>query len=257
MNPYTEHLNRIEFVITHACTGRCKHCSQGEHFSRGEHLDGDAAARIVYKIAERHRIESLMTFGGEPLLYPDTVCAIHQAARAVGIPKRQLITNGFFSRDAKKIREVAEWLTESGINDMLLSIDAFHQEAIPLEPVMAFAMAVKNTGTGLRVHPAWLIGKDSDNPYNKITAALLKAFEEAGITASEGNVIFPSGSALKYLGDYFDPNGKYVNPYVEDPYDLRTVSVDPNGDVLGGNIYESDIWEIIERYKPETRTKNS
>jgi hypothetical protein len=30
MNRYID-LNRIEFVITDACSGRCKHCSNGEH----------------------------------------------------------------------------------------------------------------------------------------------------------------------------------------------------------------------------------
>ena len=31
MNKYLKNLNRIEFVVTMACTGKCKHCSQGEH----------------------------------------------------------------------------------------------------------------------------------------------------------------------------------------------------------------------------------
>ena len=39
-----------------------------------------------------------MTFGGEPLLYPETVCKIHSAAKEMNIPKRELITNGYFSK---------------------------------------------------------------------------------------------------------------------------------------------------------------
>lgn len=31
MNEYLKNLNRIEFVITDSCTGKCKHCSQGNH----------------------------------------------------------------------------------------------------------------------------------------------------------------------------------------------------------------------------------
>ena len=41
MNKYLENLNRIEFVVTMACTGRCIHCSEGEHKSSGKHIDGD------------------------------------------------------------------------------------------------------------------------------------------------------------------------------------------------------------------------
>ena len=40
------------------------------------------------------------------------------------------------------------------------------------------------------------------------------------------------------------------NPYAEDPHDLRCVSFSPNGDVLGGNVYERDIMEIIGGYVP-------
>ena len=55
-----------------------------------------------------YNIESVMTFGGEPLLYPDTVYEIHKAATEINIPKRQLITNGYFSRDYGTIEIVAQ-----------------------------------------------------------------------------------------------------------------------------------------------------
>lgn len=31
MTPYTANLNCLEFMITYACTGRGKHCSEGSH----------------------------------------------------------------------------------------------------------------------------------------------------------------------------------------------------------------------------------
>lgn len=72
MNPYLKNLNRIEFVVTMACSGKCMHCSQGEHKS-SEHIDTALAADAVHKIASQYNITSVMTFGGEPLLYPETV----------------------------------------------------------------------------------------------------------------------------------------------------------------------------------------
>jgi len=107
MNPYTKNLNRIEFLLTFACTGRCKHCSEGDHTDAGEHIDADIAANSVRKIASNYKIDSLMTFGGEPLLYPNEVCKIHAAARDAEIAERQLITNGFFSCDEEKIKHIA------------------------------------------------------------------------------------------------------------------------------------------------------
>ena len=132
MNQYLKNLNKIEFVVTYACTGRCKHCSEGDHTSCGERIDPHIAVDAVRKIAAEYDIKTVMTFGGEPLLYTDAVCAIMTAAKELNIPKRQVITNGYFSKNADRIREVAERLAACGVNDLLLSVDAFHQETIPL-----------------------------------------------------------------------------------------------------------------------------
>lgn len=250
MNPYLKNLNRIEFVITLACTGRCRHCSQGEHGSAAGRMDKDKAALSVRRIAEKYRIESVMTFGGEPLLYPDVVCGIHAAAREMQIPKRQLITNGYFCRDAGKIEGVAAALAESGVNDILLSVDAFHQETIPMEYVKLFAEAVKDTGCRLRTSPAWLVSREGDNPYNRRTREILEEFAAMGIEENDGNVIFPAGNALKYLKEYFEPGREARNPYEEDPEDVRAVCFDPDGGVLGGNLYEQDIRDILASYVP-------
>ena len=249
MNPYLKNLNKIEFVVTYACTGRCKHCSEGEHTSCGEHIDPMIAADAVRKIAAEYDIKTVMTFGGEPLLYADVVYAIMTAANELNIPKRQIITNGFFSKNADRIREVAERLAACGVNDLLLSVDAFHQETIPLDVVRRFATEAKKCGIPIRLQPAWLVSATDDNPYNSKTREILNSFAEMAISVNEGNVIFPEGNALKYLAEYFTDELP-ENPYVEDPRDVRCVSFEPNGDVLGGNVYERDIMEIIRDYLP-------
>lgn len=252
-NPYTKNLNRLEFMMTLACTGRCRHCSEGEHFSHGEHIGGDIAAQAVRSLAAIRNIDSVMTFGGEPLLYPEDVCKIHAAARNCGIPKRQLITNGYFTKDFQKMRDTAANLVWSGINAILLSADAFHQETIPLDTVRSFAEAVKSVKhkeISIRVHPAWLVSETAENPYNAKTREIIREFAAMGVESSNGNVIFPDGNALKYLKEYFDPNAVYENPYREDPEDIRSVCISPDGSVLGGNINADDISELTESYSP-------
>lgn len=247
MNKYLKNLNRIEFVVTMACSGRCKHCSQGSHISN-EHIDADIAEHAIYDICSHYNIDSLMTFGGEPLLYPETVCKIHSAARKMNISQRELITNGYFSKDVNRIKEVAHMLAQSGVNGICLSVDAFHQETIPLEYVEKFAMAVLDENIPIHTHPAWLVSVDDNNPYNQKTRELLKEFNAMGIEQSSGNVIFPSGNAIKYLGEYFDQDVEYDNPYIENPKDVKTISFSANGDVLGGNIYDNSILDIINSY---------
>ena len=249
MNQYLENLNKIEFVVTYACSGRCKHCSEGDHASCGERIDPVIAAAAVRKIAAEYDIKTVMTFGGEPLLYTDSVYAIMTAAKELNIPKRQVITNGYFSKNTEKIREVAERLAECGVSDLLLSVDAFHQETIPLDVVREFAAESKKFGIPIRLSPALLVSTTDDNPYNRQTREILDSLAELKLPVGDGNVIFPEGNALKYLSEYFTDTLP-ENPYAEDPRDVRCVSFDPNGDVLGGNVYERDIMEIIKTYTP-------
>ena len=249
MNQYLKKLNKIEFVVTYACTGRCKHCSEGDHTSCGERIDPVIAADAVRKIAAEYDIQTVMTFGGEPLLYTDAVYAIMTTAKELNIPKRQVITNGYFSKNADRIREVAERLALCGVNDLLLSVDVFHQETIPLDVVKQFAADAKACGIPIRLQPAWLVSATDNNQYNRKTREILNSFADMDITANEGNIIFPEGNALKYLAEYFSDELP-ENPYVEDPRDVRCVSFAPNGDVLGGNVYERDIMEILRDYAP-------
>ena len=248
MNQYLKNLNKIEFIVTYACTGRCKHCSEGDHTSCGERIDPEVAADAVRKIAAEYDIKTVMTFGGEPLLYPDAVYTIMTAAKELNISKRQVITNGYFSKNADKVHDVAEQLASCGVNDLLLSVDAFHQKTIPLDVVKMFAIEAKKCGIPIRLSPAWLVSAVHDNPYNRKTREILDSFADMVIPENEGNVIFPEGNALKYLAEYFTDEHP-ENPYAEDPRDVRCVSFEPNGDVLGGNVYRNDIMGILGGYE--------
>ena len=101
----------------------------------------------------------------------------------------------------------------------------------------------------MRLSPAWLVSPEHDNPYNRQTRKILASFADLQIPVGAGNVIFPEGNALKYLAEYF-ADERSENPYTEDPRDVRCVSFDPNGDVLGGNVYEQDVMEILQHYTP-------
>ena len=241
---YLKNIDRIEFAVTMACTGRCRHCSEGDHVNCTGHIDAEVATDAVRKICSHFKIKSLMTFGGEPLLYPEVIYAIHATAKEMGIPDRQLITNGFFSKSHGKISEVAARLAQCGVNDLLLSVDSFHQETIPLEPVMFFAECVVKEGIPVELSPAWLVSREDDNPYNMGTRKILDQFAHL-------NIIFPEGNALKYLREYFDENVESSSPYEDDPTNVKAVSFSPNGDVdlMNGNVYETDIIELLKRYR--------
>ena len=246
-NEYLKNLRKIEFVVTYACTGRCRHCSEGDHESCGERIDPAVAADAVRRIAKAYDIQTVMTFGGEPLLYVDVVEQIMRAATERQISRRQVITNGYFTKNTEKIRSVAKRLAACGVNDLLLSVDAFHQETIPIDVVRSFAEAAKGYGIPIRFQPAWLVSEADVNPYNCQTGSILESLRDLEIPVSDGNVIFSEGNAKKYLSEYFTSDPP-ENPYEEDPRDVRCISFSPNGDVLDGNVYRQDVMEILEGY---------
>ncbi len=237
----------MEFVVTYACGGRCKHCSQGEHDSRSARISPSAAADAVREVAKRYPIKTVMCFGGEPLLHTDAVYEIMRAATERSVARRQLITSGYFTTSAERVREVCQKLCECTVNDVLLSVDSFHAEHIPMEWVKRFAVDALDLGLPIRTQPAWLVSRADDNHYNEKTRELLSEFERIGIFQNDGNVIFPEGNALKYLSQYF-VGGAPENPYTEDPNNVRCLSFEPDGTVLGSNLYERDIISIMRSY---------
>ncbi|WP_167958085.1 radical SAM/SPASM domain-containing protein [Anaerosporobacter faecicola] len=260
-NTYIKNIQRVEFTINNSCTGRCKHCSEGSQPAT-HHLNGERAAEVLKELAKDHKIDSIMTFGGEALIYPETVCQIHQVAKECEIPTRQLITNGCFSKNRERIHQVAQMLEESGVNDLLLSVDCFHAEFLPLEWEKEFVEALRRYYKGrFRLQPSWVGSEEEDNPYNRKTKECLAYFDEFHVERNEGDTIFPEGNACIYLAEYFEKKPmnyafKCGDALYTTPLDrVNELVIDCNGDVIPcnfpiGNIYEEDIATMLERYNP-------
>jgi len=264
MNPYL-HINRLEFILTDHCTGRCKHCSAAEmvsHPRKERHVPVEESLQAIRFLAEHYDMRSVMTFGGEPLLYPEVTCAIHRAAKECGIPCRQIITNGFFSREENRIREVAQSMADAGVNDVLISADAFHQETIPMEPVRIFARAVKAAGIEkARFSPAWVLNEGFDCPENTRTREILACLADTGLPVGGGNDIFMAGNAIDHLSHYYPPAKLNMAdrcgsmPYTEPLTNQTSLSVEPDGNVtvcgfVIGNVVRESMQTIVERYDP-------
>ena len=257
-------VNRIEFAVTYLCNGRCRHCysTQGKE-TFPKHIDKSFVAKIVRKVGKKYTPESIMTFGGEPLLFPEIVCAIHKEAMNVGIPCREIITNGYWSKNAKKTKKIAKNLAESGVNSISISVDAFHQEQIPLDIVRKTAESCLEIGIeDIAWNPCWVVSEDDDNQYNRKTKSILKELEDLPTGKTEGNVIEPDGLALVNLKEFLPPReeipaGKCGDrPYTDSLDSVKCILVEPDGkiavcnDFYIGNAFETDIINLIEDYNP-------
>ena len=248
-NEYHKNLSRLEFVMTYACTGNCRHCSEAGK-DRGFKLDGEAAAKSAVYASAVYDIESVMAFGGEPLIFAKEVAKIMKAAKNSGVRLRQIITNGFFSNDEEEIKKTARLLKRCGVNGVLLSVDSFHQEVIPAGPVKLFAGELISLDIPVKLNPAWLVSKTDRNPYNLKTFEALKDFKAMGIPEASGNIVFKEGAAKENLSEYFGGESEPINPYEQDPNDVKAVCLCPDGTLYGRPALGEEIIEAIAEYKP-------
>lgn len=258
-------VNRLEFIVTYSCNSRCMHCQQGneERKELPRHIDKDLAVEVVRKVGERYKPESIMTFGGEPMLYPDVVYAIHGEAASQGIPSRQVITNGSWPGKRSETQLIADNLAKAGVNDVCLSVDCFHQEFIPLERVREAAQALLNAGVqNVKWNPSWIISENDNNAFNKRTRVILEKLQELPVELGEGNVVRPEGRATADLAEFLPkktpmPEGKCDEmPYMERLDAIKGICLEPDGRIAVcsqfyiGSASETDVIGLLDRYDP-------
>jgi len=258
-------LNRLEFAVTYRCSSKCDHCFVDENIRKKYPgiMKIDIAESIIKKLASNYNIKSIMTFGGEPLLYPDLINSIHKTAKEAGIKTRQIITNGYWGKGDNKIEEIAKGVVTSGVNNILISVDVFHQQYVPMNIIKKSAEALINNGIEMiKWNPCWVISKDDQNKYNLKTKEILKELNYLGATVSSGNIISPDGMALRNLNKYMPPKLKYPKgkcadqPYTSNLDDIESICLEPNGDIAIcknfkiGNIFEESILETLKNYNP-------
>lgn len=204
-----------------------------------------------------------MTFGGEPLLFPEVICAIHSEAARVCIPRREVITNGYLSKNYDETVIIIKELERAGVNTVIISVDAFHQEHIPIDFVRNVARACLFVGIEhIQWDPCWVVSEDNNNRFNEKTRDILKRLEDIPVEITEGNVLEPYGFALHNLKEFLPPRMNIPQgscgsmPYTDPLDSITCICVEPDGRVAVcnelyiGNANDEDIIELIENYDP-------
>jgi sulfatase maturation enzyme AslB (radical SAM superfamily) len=200
-----------------------------------------------------------MTFGGEPLLYPEFVCQLHKTAKANNIERRQIITNGLWTKNKKRIDEIVLMIKEVEVTSLLVSIDAFHEKYLDYDIVEYSLNKIKDAEIkNVALHPVWVKNENVNNEYNNKTKELLKRLEYLKFPISSGNILFPAGRAIENFSSFFQrQNSRFEGtcadiPYTDPPNNISGISFNPNGDVVTcnkiGNINEQNIIDILVNY---------
>ena len=254
MNKYLSNIERLEFLVTKKCSGKCKHCSViFENEKPDNSYENFEKVKLAMKfLLNNFNIKSIMTYGGEALLYSEITSKIHEIGKNYGVEKRELITNGYFSKKEDFVHSVVRRIIESGVNEILLSVDAFHQENIPLKYIKIF---IKNIlllkFENIKIHPSWVVSRENDNVYNNKTNDILKKLSKYKIKISNGNNIVPSGYNKQNLKSYYLKEKLNFNSYCGEMaftnsiINVKNLRILPNGNISPGAVYLSDHFKKV------------
>ena len=142
-------------IANYYCTACCRHClyNCGPDWPK-EYITADAA-EINFQTIKSLGCDAVHIGGGEPLLRPDALMAVLDAAARTGMQIDYVETNSSWYRDSDSTAQVLARLKKHGLHTLLISISPFHNEHIPFAKVTRVMTAARRTG--IRLFP-WIDG---------------------------------------------------------------------------------------------------
>lgn len=136
-------------ITNYFCTSRCRHClyNCSPNWEK-EYIDAETAEKCFIKVLERG-CRSLHIGGGEPMLRPEKLEKVLEAANNVGMSIDYVETNSSWFKDLETAVETLERLKSKGLGTLLISISPFHNEFIPFSKVKGVIDAGRKVGIGL------------------------------------------------------------------------------------------------------------
>jgi hypothetical protein len=255
------------FLLTFKCTAKCKHCSyRGAPTRANRHITLTDAIRWLTELTDTQPFDWLTVHGGEPFLFYDILKEIVQNAAKLGIPKVGVITNAYWATDLKTAKQALSELMDAGINRITVSIDAFHQEYIPLERAKTAII----TASDLRFEKVWV---DSyyinpitpSNSYDLKTIQTIDSLRDIHGVEFSGYPVGLAGRAADQLVDEVKmskrtPSGKCTFPFWlgGDLKNPNVIEIDYEGNVTLcpglciGNAKETSLLDVLESYNYRT-----
>ena len=164
-----------DFLLTFKCPSKCRHCSYKAGPERTGHMKTADAERYLKELTDTQPLKSIAVHGGEPFLYFKLLKHVMKTAKELKLSQTWVITNGYWAKTKTKAEKKLTELKNAGLTCITFSVDAFHQEYIPLETVKNGIEAAATVGfERVCVDSYFLASPNSDNPYDILTRKTLE-----------------------------------------------------------------------------------
>lgn len=120
-------------ITNYNCNSECRHCMFASSPScKKDYMTKEMADKTAKLLAEAGTL-SVHIGGGEPFMDFDGLCLLVQALNRYGVGIDYIETNGYWTRDESLARRRLEVLKRLGVYTVMVSVDPFHVEYVPLE----------------------------------------------------------------------------------------------------------------------------
>jgi len=166
----------LGFLVTHKCNAECKHCIYQSSPRQDALIRLEDVRRDLINLKSNWPVGTVCFSGGEPLLYFELLTNLVREVKAQDITCA-ILTNAFWGENQSIARKYVGGLKDAGLDQMHISVDAFHQEFVPIDAVKGVIRVSKEAGIGhIAINAKSLGDPDMDNPYNRQTKVIYPHF---------------------------------------------------------------------------------
>ena len=234
-------LEQIHFLLTYTCNYECDHCFLYCSPNAEGTFTLDQIQKVLNDAKNIKTVEWIYFEGGEPFLYYPLMLKGLQLAKAMGF-KTGIVTNNYW---ATTIEDAKLWLKpiiESGIDDLSLSDDSFHQDDTDNNSAKIAAEAAKELGFSVN---SICIEKPS----------IQAPSDDKGAPVVGGGALF-KGRAVEKLIDGLPtrPSDSFTECKHEELVRPMRVHIDSFGNVQVcqgislGNMWQKPLSQIVKEY---------
>lgn len=120
-------------IMNYVCTAECRHCMFFSSPSCPKRFITPEMAEHLASVLEKAGTSSVHIGGGEPFINFLALCSLIQALSRHHIGVDYIETNAFWAKEEPIIRERLTKLRDLGVTAIMVSVDPFHIEYVPLE----------------------------------------------------------------------------------------------------------------------------
>ena len=133
-------------ITNYNCTASCRHCMfASSPQCENKYIDENASERIA-KLLQESGTRSVHIGGGEPFMNFSALCTLIKALGKYGISIDYIETNAFWSVNEEFVNKRLEALKMLGVYSIMVSVDPFHIEYIPLSRPLLLCSLLEKQG---------------------------------------------------------------------------------------------------------------